>query len=109
MHDVRVFRKGNFPSSCTFLNLSRSHFARSIHERPSPDYTQSAVAGHMRYTAHASGTIPFSDFCRRVDSRFACAYGVTYSARAETSADILGLRMNLPYRAVSKHLGAMGE
>jgi len=41
---------------------------------------------------------------------FAYAYRVAYPAwQAGTYAGLLGSRMSLPYRAVSKHLGSMGE
>src|SRR4029077_4159611 len=89
---------------------SRRILARSVHERPSPDHPRSAVSGHASYSSRASGTIPFSDSCMGFAPRFAYAYRVAYPAwQAGTYAGLLGSRMSLPYRAVSKHLGSMGE
>src|SRR5258707_15024448 len=51
---------------------------RSFHERPSPDHSRSAVAGHASYSSHASGTITFSDSCLCITSHFASAYRVAY-------------------------------
>ena len=50
----------------------------SIHERPSPDHSRSAVTGHASYSSRASGTITFSDSCRCIASHFAFAYRVAY-------------------------------
>ena len=75
--DVRVFHKGNFPSSRSFL-IYLALKARSIHERPSPDHSRSAVAGHASYSSRASGTITFSGSCLCIASHFASAYRVAY-------------------------------
>src|SRR5258708_37602687 len=61
-------------------HLPRSLKARSIHERPSPDHSRSAVAGHTSYSSRASGTITFSDSWRCIASHFAFAYRVAYLA-----------------------------
>ena len=53
-------------------------FARSIHERPSPDHSRSAVSGHASCSSRASGTVTFSDSCLSITSHFACAYRVVY-------------------------------
>jgi hypothetical protein len=74
--DVRVFHKGNFPSSRSFLiYLDRSKLDPFTN---SPDHSRSAVAGHASYSSRASGTIPFSDSWRCIASHFAFAYRVAY-------------------------------
>src|SRR6202043_3412348 len=90
-------------------HLPRSLKARSIHERPSPDRSRSAVAGHASCSSRASGTVTFSDSWRCITSHFALAYRVAYLVKTRTPTGLLGSHMNLPYRAASKHLGTMGE
>src|ERR1700751_1724450 len=59
----------------------RSLKARSIHERPSPDHSRSAVSGHASYSSRASGDVTFSDSCLCIASHFAFAYRVAYLVR----------------------------
>ena len=68
-------------SICTLLShLSRPILSRTLHERPSPDHSRSAVSGHASYSSRASGTITFSDSCMSIGSHFAFAYRVAYPA-----------------------------
>jgi hypothetical protein len=105
--DVRVFHKGNLPSSrASPTSITQS----SIHSQTSFSRPLSiAVTAHASYSSRASGPITFSDSWRCITSHFAFAYRVAYLLLISTPTGLLGSHINLPYRAAGKHLGTIGE
>ena len=107
--DVRVFHKGNFPSSRSFLiYLDRSKLdpftnvlPRTTLDPPSPvtRVIRLALQVLLRSPTPACASLPTS----------LPLIGLLTRLEAGTQTGLLGSRMNLPYRAVSKHLGTMGE
>ena len=107
--DVRVFHKGNFPSSrflLIYLDVSCLDPFTNVLPRI---HSRSAIAGHASCSSRASGTITFSDSCLCILPTSLPLIGLLTRLLAGTQTGLLGSRMNLPYRAVSKHLGTMGE
>jgi hypothetical protein len=77
MRDVRVFHKGNCPSSRFLLiSLDRSTLVPFTNVLPRTHPVRHCWSREL--FARASGTIPFSDSCLRVASHFARAYRVAY-------------------------------
>ena len=70
-----------------------------------PDRSRPAVAGHASYSSRASGTITFSDSCRRIASHFAFAYRVAYPVINQDT----GRSPGVTHEFFRKHLGTMGE
>ena len=107
--DVRVFHKGNFPSSRSFLiYLDRSKLdpftnvlPRTTLDPPSPvtRVIRLALQVLLRSPTPACASLPTS----------LPLIGLLTRLEAGTQTGLLGSRMNFPYRAVSKHLGTMGE
>ena len=107
--DVRVFHKGNFPSSRSFLiYLDRSKLdpftnvlPRTTLDPPSPvtRVIRLALQVLLRSPTPACASLPIS----------LSLIGSLTWFKTRTPTGLLGSRMNLPYRAVSKHLGTMGE
>src|SRR6516165_4678110 len=106
--DVRVFHKGNFPSS-RFLLIFVDYLPRSFHD-VLPQTTldlpllvtrvvRLALQVLLRSPTPACASLPTS----------LPLIGLLTRLLAGTQTGLLGLRLNLPYRAVSKHLGTMGE
>ena len=107
--DVRVFHKGNFPSSRSFLiYLDRSKLdpftnvlPRTTLDPPSP------VTRVIRLTLQVLLRSP-TPACASLPTSLPLI-GLLTRFKTRTQTGLLGSRMNLPYRAVSKHLGTMGE
>jgi hypothetical protein len=107
--DVRVFHKGNFPSSRSFLiYLDRSKFdpftnvlPRTTFDPPSPvtRVIRLALQVLLRSPTPVGASLPIS----------LSLIGSLTWFKTRTPAGLLGSHMNLPYRAISKHLGTMGE
>src|SRR5258707_14761946 len=107
--DVRVFHKGNFPSSRSFLiYLDRSKLdpftnvlPRTTLDPPSPvtRVIRLALQVLLRSPTPGGASLPIS---------LSLIWSLTW-VKTRTPTGLLGSRMNLPYRAASKHLGAMGE
>ena len=107
--DVRVFHKGNFPSSRSFLiYLDRSKLdpftnvlPRTTLDPPSPvtRVIRLALQVLLRSPTPGGASLPIS----------LSLIGSLTWFKTRTPTGLLGSRMNLPYRAASKHLGAMGE
>src|ERR1700745_3458920 len=107
--DVRVFHKGNFSSSRSFLiYLDRSKLdpfttvlPRTTFVPPSPVTTVICLTLQVLLLSPtpACASLPTS----------LPLIGLLTRLLAGTPTGLLGSRMNLPYRAVSKHLGTMGE
>src|SRR6478736_339768 len=106
--DVRVFHKGNFPSSRSFLiYLDRSKLdpftnvlPRTTLDPPSP------VTRVIRLTLQVLLRSP-TPACASLPTSLPLI-GLLTRFKTRTQTGLLGSRMNLPYRAVSKHLGTMG-
>src|SRR5271166_2614478 len=88
------------PPFTLLSHLSQLLSALSIHERPSPNHPRFAVAGHASYSSRASGTITFSDSCRRITSHFASAYRVACPVKNQDTDRSPGvtLRSSVPCR-----------
>ena len=107
--DVRVFHKGNFPSSRYFLiYLDRSKLdpytnvlPRTTLDPPSPVMRVIRLGLQLLLCSPTPGgaSLPIS----------LSLIGSLTWFKTRTPTGLLGSRMNLPYRAVSKHLGTMGE
>jgi len=107
--DVRVFHKGNFPSSRSFLiYLDRSKLdpftnvlPRTTLDPPSPvtRVIRLALQVLLRSPTPGGASLPIS----------LSLIGSLTWFKTRTPTGLLGSHMNLPYRAASKHLGAMGE
>src|SRR5215831_14320684 len=107
--DVRAFHKGNFPSSRSFLiYLDRSKLdpftnvlPRTTLDPPSPvtRVIRLALQVLLRSPTPGGASLPIS----------LSLIGSLTWFKTRTPTGLLGSRMNLPYRAVSKHLGTMGE
>ena len=107
--DVRVFHKGNFPSS-RFLLIYHDAFCLDPFTNVLPRTTldppllvtrvvRLALQVLLRSPTPACASLPTS----------LPLIGLLTRLLAGTQTGLLGSRMNLPYRAVSKHLGTMGE
>ena len=107
--DVRVFHKGNFPSS-RFLLIYHDASCLDPFTNVLPRITLDppllvtrvvclALQVLLRSPTPACASLPTS----------LPLIGLLTRLLAGTQAGLLGSRMNLPYRAVSKHLGTMGE
>src|SRR6476659_9254576 len=104
--DVRVFHKGNFPSSRSFLiYLDRSKLdpftnvlPRTTLDPPSPvtRVIRLALQVLLRSPTPGGASLPIS----------LSLIGSLTWFKTRTPTGLLGSRMNLPYRAVSKHLGS---
>ena len=107
--DVRVFHKGNFPSSRSFLiHLDASWLdpftnvlPRTTLDPPFPvtRVIRLALQVLLRSPTPGGASLPIS----------LSLIGSLTWFKTRTPTGLLGSRMNLPYRAVSKHLGTMGE
>jgi hypothetical protein len=107
--DVRVFHKGKFPSSrflLIYLDVSRLDPFTNVLPLITLDppllvtrVVRLALQVLLRSPTPACASLPTS----------LPLIGLLIRLLAGTQAGLLGLRMNLPYRAVSKHLGTMGE
>src|SRR6266852_1831024 len=107
--DVRVFHKGNYPSSRSFLiYLDRSKLdpftnvlPRTALNPPSPvtRVIRLALQVLLRSPTPGGASLPIS----------LSLIGSLTWFKTRTPTGLLGSHMNLPYRAASKHLGAMGE
>src|SRR5258708_21279115 len=107
--DVRVFHKGSFPSSRSFLiHLDVSWLdpftnvlPRTTLDPPSPvtRVIRLALPDLLRSPTPGGASLPIS----------LSLIGSLTWFKTRTPTGLLGSRMNLPYRAASKHLGAMGE
>ena len=75
--DVRVFHKGNFPSS-RFLLIYRDVSCLDPFTNVLPRITLDPPLLVTRVVSRASGTITFSDSCLGITSHFASAYRVAY-------------------------------
>jgi len=107
--DVRVFHKGNFPSSrflLIYLDVSCLDPFTNVLPRTTLDppllvtrVVRLALQVLLRSPTPACASLPTS----------LPLIGLLTRLLAGTQTGLLGSRMNLPYRAVSKHLGTMGE
>jgi hypothetical protein len=107
--DVRVFHKGNFPSSHSFLiylNFSQLDPFTNVLPRttlgsplPVTRVIRLALQVLLRSPTPVGASLPIS---------LPLIGSLTWS-KTRTPTGLLRSRMNLPYRAVSKHLGTMGE
>ena len=107
--DVRVFHKGNFPSSrflLIYLDVScldpfTNALPRTTLDPPSlvTRVIRLALQVLLRSPTPACASLPIS----------LSLIGSLTWFKTRTPTGLLGSRMNLPYRAVSKHLGTMGE
>ena len=107
--DVRVFHKGNFPSSRSFLiYLARFTLDPFTNVLPrtalDPPFRVTrvirlALQVLLRSPTPVGALLPIS----------LSLIGSLTWFKTKTPTGLLGSRMNLPYRAASKHLGTMGE
>src|ERR1017187_6384376 len=107
--ELRVFHKGNFPSSRSFLiYLDRSKLdpftnvlPRTTLDPPSPvtRVVRLALQVLLRSPTPGGASLPIS----------LSLIGSLTWFKTRTPTGLLGSHMNLPYRAASKHLGTMGE
>ena len=107
--DVRVFHKGNCPSSrflLFYLDVSRLDPFTNVLPRITLDppllvtrVVRLVFQVLLRSPTPAGASLPTS----------LPLIGLFTRLLAETPTGLLGSRMILPYRAVSKHLGTMGE
>ena len=107
--DVRVFHEGNFPSSrflLIYLDVSCLDPFTNVLPRTTLDppllvtrVVRLALQVLLRSPTPAWASLPTS----------LPLIGLLTRLLAGTQTGLLGSRMNLPYRAVSKHLGTMGE
>src|SRR5258708_2952601 len=107
--DVRVFHKGNFPSSPSFLihlhPSSPDPFSNLLPlTPPHPPFPVTrviplALQVLFRSPTPGGASLPIS----------LSLIGSLTWFKTRTPTGLLGSRMNLPYRAASKHLGSMGE
>src|SRR5215472_10485957 len=75
---------------------------------PSPAHFRRRFLGHAAFGC-ASDTMRQSDYWQGFARHFARAYRPAYSVPPETLSVLLRSHIDLPYRAVRKHLGATGE
>jgi len=107
--DVRVFHKGNFPSSrflLIYLDVSCLDPFTNVLPRTTLNppllvtrVVRLAFQVLLRSPTPACASLPTS----------LPLIGLLTRLLAGTQTGLLGSRINLPYRAVSKHLGTMGE
>lgn len=107
--DVRVFHKGSFPSSrflLIYLDVSCLDPFTNVLPRTTLD-PRLLVTRVVRLALEVLLRSPPPD-CVSLPTSLSLI-GLLTLLLAGTQTGLLGSRMNLPYRAVSKHLGTIGE
>src|SRR6266699_5241740 len=106
---VRVFHKGNFPSSRSFLiYLDRSKLDPFTNVLPRTTLDPPLLVTRVVRLALQVLLRSPTPACASLPTSLPLIGSLT-RLLAGTQTGLLGSRMNLPYRAVSKHLGTMGE